>query len=650
MSLFSSGILSPPSLGATLKPLRLLCWVMIKALTPLKSLKAVLVLLTLAVSTTIHAQPILPECPPDRDAGLWSFMDRYILALYDNNPGDYYQILQDESRLGEMGDISAPAQQHWNDQERSLLQDLLAIDQSGFSAEDQTDFDLISYVLTKNQSRAKFKSFQTPITSISGPQIWLPQMGSRLPMTTQRHREMYLTRLKRVEVLIGDHIDNMRAGIQSGRVPPRVTIEPTVAQALAQATPEIRRDAAASPFYGPFKNLDPQSETALEAKAVIADRIVPVFTELALFLQNEYIPACRESFGASQGVDGIEGYNAALAHHSTIPGITAEDIHTLGLQEVARLKAEMIEVIGQTDWIENPEGGGYLDSTPDGVFKAFTKYLRTDPRFYHTDPDALLAEYQAISKRIDPELVKLFGNLPRLPYGVKRLPLYQEDSAPTAYYYPGNLESGLPGYFMANCSKLDQRPRYEMLALTSHEAVPGHHLQNALVNEIQGQHPIRQTMNFTAYGEGWALYAEALGLEMGDPSTNGLYADPYDNFGRLNMEMWRAIRLVIDTGLHAKGWTRQLAIDYMTANSALAPHNIASEVDRYIGWPGQAVGYKIGQLKIRELRALAESELGDAFDLRSFHDEILKDGSLPLPVLEKQINRWINDQRPTQSP
>jgi len=615
-----------------------------------KTTTIVIALLLGLMCSAAAAQPVLPDCPDDRDQPLWSFMDRYLLEMYDHNPGGYYQILHDESRLGEMENVSAAAQQVWLDQQRELLADLRNLDQSDYSDKDRTDFDLIQYRLMTSIEQSKYKSFQAPITSISGPQIWLPQMGSRIPMSTQRHRAMYIQRLKQIDIQIGDHIDNMRAGIQSGRVPPKVIMKPVVAQVLAQTTAEIRQDPTKSPFYGPMRAIGQSDPLAMEAKDIITNRVVPVFLELALFLQNEYIPGCRDSIGASDGVDGIEGYNNQLAIHSTIPRITAEEIHQVGLKEVARLKAEMIEVIGQTDWLENPESGGFFDPKPDGYFEAFTEYLRTDPQFYHTDPDALLAEYQAISKRIDPELVALFGNLPRLPYGVKRLPLYQEASAPTAYYYPGNLVSALPGYFMANCSKLDQRPRYEMMALTMHEAVPGHHLQNALVNEITGQHPIRQTMGFTAYGEGWALYAEALGLEMGDQSTNGLYANPYDNFGRLNMEMWRALRLVVDTGIHAKGWSRQQAIDYMIANSGLAPHNIASEVDRYIGWPGQAIGYKVGQLTIRALRANAEKELGDAFDLRAFHDEILKDGSLPLPLLEKQINRWIYTQRPIVSP
>ena len=614
-----------------------------------KSLQIVAALLVSVVCSLAIAQPMLPECPDDRDPALWSFMDRYLLEMYDRSPGSYYQIVQDESRLGEMENVSAPAQQVWLDQQRDLLADLRTLDQSGYSDADRTDFDLIQYRLMTSIERSKYKPFQSPITSISGPQIWLPQMGSRVPMNTKAHRQMYIQRLKQVDIQIGDHIDNMRAGIQSGRVPPKVIMKSAVDQVLAQTTAEIRHDPTKSPFYTPFRSLDPNDPLAIEAKKIIADRIAPVFMELALFLQNEYIPACRDSIGASAGIDGIEGYNNQLAFHTTIPRITAEEIHQVGLKEVARLKAEMMEVIRQTDWAGDDINGLVDWESDEAMFTAFTKFLRTDPQFYHTDPDALLAEYQAISKRIDPEMVKLFGKLPRLPYGVKRLPQYQEASAPTAYYYRGNLKSGLPGYFMANCSKLDQRPRYEMMALTLHEAVPGHHHQNALVNEMINQHPIRQTMSFTAYGEGWALYAEALGLEMGD-EPNGLYANPYDNFGRLNMEMWRALRLVVDTGIHAKGWSRQQAIDYMIANSALAPHNIEAEVDRYIGWPGQATGYMLGQLTIRILRTHAEEELGEAFDLRVFHDELLKNGSLPLPLLNTQINRWIYTQRPIVSP
>jgi uncharacterized protein (DUF885 family) len=230
---------------------------------------------------------------------------------------------------------------------------------------------------------------------------------------------------------------------------------------------------------------------------------------------------------------------------------------------------------------------------------------------------------------------------------VRPIPAFAGASGPTAYYYPGSIGAGIPGFFMANITNLNQRPKYDMVALTLHEGVPGHHHQIALAQELENQHPIRATLGFTAFVEGWALYAELLGLEVGGPrgaAGNGLYADPYDNFGRLNFEMWRAIRLVVDTGIHALGWERQRAIDYMAANSALSARNIASEVDRYIGMPGQATGYLIGQLTIRDLRSKAEQTLGERFDLRAFHDALLDAGSLPLPVLESKINRWITDR------
>ncbi len=601
----------------------------------IRALIAVLAILILAPIAS--AVPELPPCPDDRDPDLWQFMDTYLLTLWDNDPASYYQIVNDQSRLDEIPSISAEAQQYWIDIQRDLLDSLNALDTADFTSADQLDHDLMRYTLEQALESAKLKPWQTPISSISGPQIWLPQMGSQLPTRTRQQKHMYVLRLRRVEIHIAEHMDNMRAGIQSGRVMPRVVIEPTIAQTLAQCTPEIREDPSRSPFFAPLRDLDEDDPMAVEARQIIADRIAPVYLELALFLQNEYLPACRDSVAASDSIDAIKGYNQALVAHTTRPDLTAQQIHDTGLKRVREIRADMMKVIERTDWYEST---GKSILTDDDRFSAFNEYLRTDPRFYHTDPEALLDEYRVMCKLIDPELVNLFGKLPRLPYGVRRLPRFQEASAPTAFYYPGELKSGVPGYFMANASKLDQRPRYEMLALTIHEAVPGHHLQYALAQEVENQHPIRKTLNYTAFGEGWALYAERLGLEMGS-GKYGLYENPYDDFGRLNMEMWRACRLVVDTGIHAQGWSRQQAIDYMLSNTALAPHNITSEVDRYIGWPGQATAYMIGQLAILDMRAKAESMFLDNFDIRAFHDQILIDGPLPLPVLEAKIDRWI---------
>ncbi|MEC9374545.1 MAG: DUF885 domain-containing protein, partial [Planctomycetota bacterium] len=352
---------------------------------------------------------------------------------------------------------------------------------------------------------------------------------------------------------------------------------------------------------------------------------------------DDYIPAARESIAATDLPDGDAFYNYALSNFTTTQ-LTAREIHELGKSEVARIRAEMLEVIARSDYPNenNLEG--------DELLAAFLDYLRTDQRFYHDSPEELLTGYRDICKRMDAELPRLFGRLPRLPYGVREMPAFIAPSAPTAYYYPGSLANGVAGNFVANTYQLDQRPKYEMVPLALHEAVPGHHLQIALAQELQesGLHEWRTLLGYTAYVEGWALYSERLGLEVGD-GPRGFYSDPYDDFGRLTYEMWRALRLVVDPGIHAFDWSRQQAIDYMLENSALAEANIISEVDRYIAWPGQATGYKIGELRIRAMRERAEQALGDGFNIRAFHDRILEAGAIPLEVLDTRINTWIAD-------
>ncbi|MFG0300088.1 MAG: DUF885 domain-containing protein [Phycisphaerales bacterium JB047] len=603
-----------------------------------------LILLALALmlpATHAAAQDYLPPVPEGRDPGLWDLMNRAIDQMYEASPDGIGPLLNDESRNDQLGDGSAAAIEKQNRQTRALLEELQSLDRSGFSDADHLAADLLMYQWTQDQRLAKFKSWQMPVNSIGGPQVWLPQMGDSVPLNTRKHYQDYLTKLKRVPIAVGDAIDNMRLGISDGRVPPRVVVEPAVAQSMAQAAPEFREDPTKSPFYGPFLDLDQDDPLAVEAREIIAQRIVPVYMELAVFLNNEYLPACRETVGAAQGVDGIESYSAMIASHTTLPEYDANDVHQIGLGEVDRIRKEMMRVIERSDWSGNAKSW----ASDDAKFQAFTAYVRTDSRFYYDTPDDLLNAYKVICKTIDPELTKLFGTLPRLTYGVRPMPGLSAESAPTAYYYPGSLNTGRPGYFVANLTKLDQRPKTEMMALTLHEAVPGHHLQIALAQEIENQHPIRKTMGFTGFVEGWALYAEKLGLEMGEGEF-GLYEDPYSDFGRLNMEMWRAMRLVVDTGMHSKGWSRERAVEYMQKNSALALHNIEAEIDRYIGWPGQATGYKMGEIEILRIRRDAESQLGDAFDLRAFHDELLGDGALPLPVVREKMSRWIETQRP----
>jgi uncharacterized protein (DUF885 family) len=324
--------------------------------------------------------------------------------------------------------------------------------------------------------------------------------------------------------------------------------------------------------------------------------------------------------------DGEAWYRNNVALRTTTD-LTPQQIHDIGLSEVKRIRAEMDVVI---------ESSGF-----DGSFEQFLNFLRTDPQFYHTTADGLMREYRDIAKRADPELTRLFGVLPRTPYGVIEVPDYAAKSTTTAYYQRGSLKAGRPGYYFANTYALDTRPRWEMEALSLHEAVPGHHLQISIQQELEGLPWFRQNPSYTAFVEGWGLYSESLGEEM------GFYKDPYSKFGQLTYEMWRAIRLVVDTGMHYLGWSRQRAIDFFKENAGKSEHDIVVEIDRYIVWPGQALAYKIGELKIKELRAYAEQELGDQFDIRAFHDEVLGKGAVPLSVLDANVRAWVKEQMQT---
>ena len=526
-----------------------------------------------------------------------------------------------------LGDEGPEARAAWLEHTRMRLKALAEIDAAALSPANRTNAGLFRYELEQRLEAARFHPEQMEVTQLSGPQQDLPQLPGRISFTERKHFEDYLKRLEQVPRYLDQVEANLRAGLAAGRTPPRVTLGDAAVQALDNGTEAQERDPTLHPMYPPFP--DASHPLAEPAKALIREKVVPAFRRFGTFLRDEYIPKCRASTAAKDGVDGIDFYRSRLRHHTTLD-LTAEEIHATGLAEVARIPAEMMTVIPRTDF----PGRDALEG--DALFRAFTEYLRTDPRFYFTDKEDLLRGYRDIAKRVDAWMPRLFSRLPRLSYGVKEMPAFIATSAPTAYYYSGSLRNGVPGNFVANTFRLDQRPKYEMVPLTLHEAVPGHHHQIALAQEMEGLPEWRTVLSYTAFGEGWALYAERLGLEMGD-----LLADPYDDFGRLSFEMWRALRLVVDTGLHAMGWSRERAIELMLANSALTRTNVEREVDRYISWPGQATAYKIGELKIRELRARAEKELGDRFDLRAFHDMLLEEGSIPLPLLEQNTLAWI---------
>jgi len=530
-------------------------------------------------------------------------------------------------------DVSAEARSAYRAAAQARLARLKALDVSALSENERVHADLLAHELEQGEEWERFLTWQMPLTQLWGPQQSLPQLPDSLSFTSDAQLLSYVKRLEAVGAYLDQTIANMREGLAAERTPPRLVLAKAADQASSHCTEAHAADPTSHPMYAPFKKGDVDGALAARAKKAILAGVIPAFRRLAAFLREEYTPGCRESTACSAAKDG-EAYYALQIRHYTTTDMSADAIHALGLEEVARIRGEMFETIARSDFSRKESLEG------DALFAAFTSYLREDPRFYHPSAEALLAGYRAIAKRIDAELPRLFGTLPRLTYGVKEMPAFMAPTAPTAYYYSGSLENGVPGWFVANTHKLDQRPRYEMVPLTLHEAVPGHHLQNAIAQEMQDVPEWRTILSYTAYGEGWALYAERLGLEMGD-GERGFYQDPYDDFGRSSYEMWRATRLVVDTGLHAKGWSRQQAIEFMLRNSALTQENVDREVDRYIAWPGQALAYKLGELRIRALRARAEERLGDKFDLRSFHDTILGQGQVPLDVLERIVERWI---------
>ncbi|RMF56369.1 MAG: DUF885 domain-containing protein, partial [Calditrichaeota bacterium] len=385
------------------------------------------------------------------------------------------------------------------------------------------------------------------------------------------------------------------------------------------------------PLYQPFTafpdNLAEAQRPRLAAlgKEVLEEKVLPAFQQFKAFFADEYIPKASEEISASKRYPDGEAFYAYRIKRFTTTTLSAREIHDIGLREVARIRKRMDAIIEQTGF--------------EGSFQEFVHFLRTDPRFYYTRPEDLLVGYRDICKRMDAELPKLFGKLPRAPYGVRAVPAFAAAQATTAYYNRPSADGTQPGWFYANTYDLKSRPKYEMEALSFHEAVPGHHLQIALQMELEDVPKFRTMASYTAFVEGWGLYAESLGKEV------GFYRDPYSEFGALSYEMWRALRLVVDTGIHAFGWSRQQAIDFMLENSALTRKNVENEVDRYIAWPGQALAYKIGQMKIRELRTRAEEELGERFDLRAFHDLVLSAGAIPLDILTRRVENWIAQQK-----
>ncbi len=517
----------------------------------------------------------------------------------------------------------AAIEQRHNDQ-RQFLASIEAIDPAALDADARLDRELIREDLQRTIEGFAFPSDDLAINQLSGVQQEVAQLFAAMPANSVDAYENILARLRAVPTLIEQTRVLLERGLAAGITPPRITLRDVPQQVRNLITDR----PADSPLFEPFAKIPDEIPAATrsrlqrEAEEILVAQVYPAYRSLLAYLEDVYIPDARQTIGLSALPNGAAWYAYAVRRHTTT-NLTPKEIHQIGLAEVARIRREMEQIIRKIGF--------------DGSFAEFAEFLRTDPRFYFDTPEALLSAYRDICKRADPELVRLFGRLPRLPYGVKPVPSYKEASAPTAYYEPGSLAAGRPAYFFANTYALSTRPSWEMQALALHESVPGHHLQIALAEELEGTHDLLKYNFYTAFVEGWGLYAESLGDRM------GFYEDPYSRFGRLTYEIWRAIRLVVDTGIHSLGWSRQLAIDFFRDNAPKTEHDIVVEVDRYIVWPGQALAYKIGELKIQELRAYAQEKLDAKFDIRAFHDQVLLRGAIPLDVLDQRIRSWVDE-------
>ena len=548
------------------------------------------------------------------------FHDQWEQGL--KNYPEFATYLGDHRYNNRLTDMSIAAIHKRNIQTQESNKIILTINRKMLSTEYKLYYDLYADKLQREMERQKFKEYLMPINQMGGIQIDAPNLVDVSPFNTYDDYKNYLQRLNGLSVKIDQIITLMKMGIKEKIMPPQIVLASVPEQIRKQFSYPINE----SPFYNPFHNFpdnfDDELQQSLidEGEKIILSKVFPAFARLEDFFSNEYLPNARKKIAVSSLPNGKDYYQYLVKDYTTTD-LSIQEIHDTGLSEVDRIYTEMEKIIVKLEF--------------EGSFNDFLEHLRTDPKFYYDDAEQLLNGYRVICKKADAELPKFFMILPRIPYGVKPIPEYQAPSSPTAYYHAPDSDGKRAGFFWANTYQLDTRPKYEMTVLTLHEAVPGHHLQIALANELENVPEFRKHAGYTAYVEGWALYAESLGEDM------GLYKDLYDKFGQLTYEMWRACRLVIDTGIHAYGWSRTEAINYLLANAAKTKHDAEVEIDRYIVWPGQALAYKIGELKIKELKNQAKEKLKDEFDIRKFHHIILKDGAVPLNILENKILNYI---------
>ena len=517
------------------------------------------------------------------------------------------------------------------------LERIRAIEEAALPERDRVSYALYRGLLESAQAGIPYgfdavplrgvapRNLYMPLNQLDGIHISAPEVLDLQPRETVADFERWVARLEALPAAIDQTRRLLEQGLQHGMTPPRVPLRGVPDQLQGIAPSRATESPVVRPFVADAERLPPTERERLRARvlAAYATGFVPAVERLREFVETTYLPACRETTAAEGLPHGREMYRY-LVEWQTTTTLTPTEIHEIGLAEVARLRRELEILKGSTGF--------------HGDLPAFFAYLRTDPKFFCTSADELLTFYRAVAKQVDPALTRLFGRLPRLPYGVLPVPEFRAAASPAAYYIPGAPAAGRPGNFYINVTPLDARPKWQGEALTLHEAVPGHHLQLAVGQELEGIPEFRRYAGYSAFVEGWGLYAESLGGEL------GLLQDPYSKVGQLSFDIWRSIRLVVDTGLHALGWSRERAIRYFLENTGHSEHDVTVEVDRYITWPGQALAYKIGQLKIRELRTRAEGRLGERFDVRAYHDLVLGEGAIPLGELERRVQSWIESR------
>lgn len=576
----------------------------------------------LNTANTDQPQGQEPAVKTQANTQLQGLIDQAWLVTLDASP-DFAYSQGNLDKAGQLADLSPLALANLNKRRQVILDSLKVLDRSPLTKEEKINAQILQDQLQNSVDLYRYKDHYLPISSESGFHAYIASIAKARFTSAQDYRD-YIAKLRALPTYFAQQTHWLQQGLESGITPPKITLKGFEESISAFIVP-VKQSGYFKPFTQYPKHFTDTQKTALtqEGLELIQNTVLPLYQQFYDFMTMSYIPGARTSIATASLPDGEAFYENRVRYYTTL-NMSSDQVHQLGLKEVKRIRAEMETIINEVGF--------------KGTFAEFLHFLRTDPQFYPTSAEELLKEAAYIAKKADAMLPKYFGKLPRTPYGIQEVPA---EIAPkyTTGRYSGSNRDDEPGYYWVNTYALDKRPLYEMEALTLHEAVPGHHLQISLNTELTSLPNFRRYSYISAFGEGWGLYSEYLGLEA------GFYQDPYSNFGRLTYEMWRAARLVVDTGMHAKGWSRQQALDFMAGNTALSMHNVTTEIDRYISWPGQALSYKIGELTIKRLRAKAEDTLSEEFDIRAFHDAILENGSVPMQVLEQQIDDFISTQK-----